>query len=131
MIIAFGVFGTILMMTTERRREFGVLVSIGMQKTKLALIVSIEMLMIGVIGILAGIAASAPAIIYGFYNPIRFSGEMAKAYEEYGLDPVMAFKWFDNYYYIQALVVLLIVIIAIIYPVKKIAELKEVEALRA
>ncbi len=131
MIIAFGVFGTILMMTTERRREFGVLVSIGMQKTKLATIVSIEMLMIGIIGILAGIAASAPVIVYGFYNPIRLSGEMAKAYEGYGLDPVMAFKWLDTYYYIQALVVLIIVIIAIFYPIRRIAKLKEVDALRA
>ena len=36
LVIAFGIFGTILMMTAERRREFGVLVAIGMQKSKLA-----------------------------------------------------------------------------------------------
>jgi ABC-type lipoprotein release transport system permease subunit len=33
MVIAFGIFGTELMMTAERKREFGVLVAIGMQKT--------------------------------------------------------------------------------------------------
>ena len=36
LVIAFGIFGTVLMMTAERRREFGVLVAIGMQKSKLA-----------------------------------------------------------------------------------------------
>ena len=29
LVIAFGVFGTVLMLTAERRREFGVLVAIA------------------------------------------------------------------------------------------------------
>ena len=29
LVIAFGIFGTVLMMTVERKREFGVLVAIG------------------------------------------------------------------------------------------------------
>ena len=36
MIITFGIFGTILMMTAERRYEFGVLISIGLQRIQLA-----------------------------------------------------------------------------------------------
>lgn len=129
-VIAFGVFGTVLMMTTERRREFGVLVSIGMQKYKLALIVTIEMLLIGLIGIISGILASFPVILWGHYHPIQFTGEMAKIYEEYGMEPVMVFKLFDTYYFNQAIMVLIIVIIAILYPISKIAKLKEVEALK-
>jgi putative ABC transport system permease protein len=38
LVIAFGIFGTVLMMTVERKREFGVLVAIGMQKSKLAIV---------------------------------------------------------------------------------------------
>jgi len=41
LVIAFGVFGTVLMMMAERKREFGMLVSIGMQKHKLAKIISL------------------------------------------------------------------------------------------
>ena len=37
-VIAFGILGTIMMMIAERRREFGVMISIGMQKRKLAVI---------------------------------------------------------------------------------------------
>ncbi|MGD0343171.1 MAG: FtsX-like permease family protein, partial [Bacteroidales bacterium] len=44
LVIAFGVFGTILMMMAERRREFGMLVSVGMQKRKLSKVISLEML---------------------------------------------------------------------------------------
>ena len=32
MIIAFGIFGTVLMMTKEREYEFGILVAIGKSK---------------------------------------------------------------------------------------------------
>ena len=35
MILSFGIFGTILMMTTERIKEFSILISIGMHKIKL------------------------------------------------------------------------------------------------
>jgi ABC-type lipoprotein release transport system permease subunit len=47
MIIGFGIFGTVLMMTIERIKEFGVMVSVGMQKTKLAFLVILESIFIG------------------------------------------------------------------------------------
>lgn len=130
LVIAFGVFGTVLMMTTERRREFGVLVAIGMQKTKLSRVLSAEMFYIGFLGILSGIAAALPVIIFGYYHPIRFRGTMAKMFEDYGFDPVMAFRWIDTYFLWQALVVAVIVLIAMMYPVGKIRKLEVINALR-
>ena len=131
MVIAFGIFGTVLMMTTERRREFGVLVAIGMQKSKLAAIVSIEMFYIGLLGILSGIAIALPVIIIGQYNPIRFSGEYAKIYESYGMEPIMPFMPIDYYFLWQSVVVAIIVGVAIIYPVRKIFKMKLVDSLKA
>jgi ABC-type antimicrobial peptide transport system permease subunit len=131
LVIAFGVFGTVLMMTTERRREFGVLVSIGMQKTKLATVMVYEMLYIGLAGIFLGILVSSPVIIYGFYHPIRLSGELAKMMEDYGFEPVMAFQWIDAYFLSQSLVVGVIVVLSVLYPVRKILRLKEINAIRA
>ncbi len=63
MVIAFGIFGTIMMMIAERRREFGVMVSIGLQKTKLAMILFIETILIGFLGVLSGLAVSLPLIL--------------------------------------------------------------------
>lgn len=131
LVIAFGVFGTVLMMVAERRREFGVLLSIGMQRSKLIIIITIEMILMGITGILAGVVVTIPTIIYGFYNPYHFTGEMAKIYEDYGMEPVMMFKWFDDYYLTQIMVVFLIVMIALIYPIQKIIKLKEIQALKA
>jgi ABC-type lipoprotein release transport system permease subunit len=131
LIIAFGVFGTVLMMTAERRREFGVLVAIGMQKTKLAAIVSIELILIGLLGIMSGTLLALPVIIIGRYNPIRFSGEMAKMYEDYGMEPIMTFMPVDYYFLWQTFVVAVIVLIAIIYPVRKIFKMELVNSLKA
>ena len=55
LIVGFGVLGTLIMMTTERRREFGVMVSVGMQKCRLGLILSIDMLIMGLIGGASGV----------------------------------------------------------------------------
>jgi len=131
LVIAFGVFGTVLMMTAERRREFGVLVSIGMQKTRLAAVMIYEMLFMGFLGIIAGIAVALPSIIYGYYHPIRFSSNMARMWEDYGFEPILAFKWIDSYFLWQSAVVGLIVLIAVLYPVRKIFKLNEVNALKA
>lgn len=131
LIIAFGIFGTVLMMTAERRREFGVLVAIGMQKTKLGTVVTFEMIYIGVLGIMAGMIAALPVILFGRHHPIRFSGEMAKMYEDYGLEPVMTFMPVDTYFLWQSLVVAIVVLIAIIYPVRKIFRMNLVNSLKA
>lgn len=131
MVIAFGVFGTVLMMTAERRREFGVLIAIGMQKTKLSAVMTLEMTLMGIVGIASGIIASIPLILLGYYRPLRFSGEIGKMFEEYGMEPIMPFKWFDTYILWQVIIVLVIILIAMVHPLRKIHKLKVINALRA
>src|SRR4030043_293715 len=83
LIVGFGVLGTLIMMTTERRREFGVMVAIGMKKARLGLILTIEMIMLVIIGIISGIAGSIPLIYYLTANPLVFTGDLAKIWETY------------------------------------------------
>ena len=131
LIIAFGIFSTVLMMTAERQREFGVMIAVGMQKLKLAGIVVIELIFIGILGIVSGMLASIPGIIVGHNNPIRLSGELAESMESFGMEPVMPFALIDTYFFNQALVVIVIILVVIIYPVYSITKIKEIDALRA
>ena len=131
LVIAFGIFGTVLMMTAERRREFGVLVAIGMQKSKLAAVITLEMIFMGILGIASGIIAALPVIFYGYSHPIRFHGEMAKMYEDYGYEAVMPFLLPDMYIVWQAVTVAIIVMVAIIYPLRKINKMQVVNSLKA
>jgi ABC-type lipoprotein release transport system permease subunit len=129
-IIFFGIFGTVLMMISERTREFGVLVAIGMQKSRLKRIIAIEMILLGTLGLIAGLAASAPVILYFYYNPILLKGDIGKMMEDIGWDAIMPTAWFGPYFYWQAIVVIIMVLTATIYPLRKISRLKEIEALR-
>ncbi|MDY0097952.1 MAG: FtsX-like permease family protein [Bacteroidales bacterium] len=129
-IILFGIFGTVLMMVSERKKEFGVLVAIGMQKKKLKRIVMMEMLMLGVIGLAGGLLASLPLILYYYHNPYVLKGELGQMMEDWGWDAIMPTAMIGPYFYWQALIVALMVILAAIYPLRKIGSLKEIDALK-
>jgi ABC-type lipoprotein release transport system permease subunit len=131
LVIAFGVFGTVLMMMAERRREFGMIISIGMRRGRLAGVVGLEMLLIGLLGVVAGVIASLPVVFMGHARPLRFTGEMARMYEDYGFEPVMPMLLPDTYYLWQVVVVLLILTVAISFSVRKIFKLNVINALRA
>ncbi len=131
LIVGFGVLGTLIMMTTERRKEFGVMVAVGMQKKKLGVILTIEMLMMGFVGAATGIIGSLPVIGYLVKNPIRFAGEYAEVFEAYGFEPIMPAEFDITYFIGQSVIVLVIFILAIVYPVNSVLRLKEIKALRA
>lgn len=129
LIIGFGIFGTVLMMTSERKREFGVMVAVGMQKTKLMLIIFIEMIFVAILGLFSGILFSVPVVLWGYYNPIQLTGDMAQMTEQFGIEPVMPFAWFDFYYVNQSIVVLILVVVSIIYPLLTIRKLNVIKAI--
>jgi ABC-type lipoprotein release transport system permease subunit len=130
-IIFFGIFGTVLMMVSERKREFGVLVSIGMQKGKLQRIVVMEMILLGIFGLVAGLVASVPLITWYYVNPYILRGDLAKMMEDWGWEAVMPTAPVGPYFFWQALIVLCMVLLAVVYPMRKISRLKEIEALRS
>ena len=131
MVIAFGIFGTVLMMTNERIREFSVMVSVGMQKKKLAFIVVIELLFLTVLAVIAGIIISLPVMIYFVYNPIRFTGEALDAMKDFNFEPIMPMSMEPEIFMFQAISIAVISLIAMSYPTIKIMTLNVVNGLRS
>ncbi|HPF94858.1 MAG TPA: ABC transporter permease, partial [Tenuifilaceae bacterium] len=78
-VIGFGIFGTIIMMVAERKREMAVMIAVGMQKFKLATILFFETLLIGLVGVVTGFAASVPLILLMVGNPIKLPADLAEA----------------------------------------------------
>jgi hypothetical protein len=56
---------------------------------------------------------------------------MAKMYEDFGMDPVMAFEGINYYFVWQMIIVGLMVMLSMIYPLRKIFGMKVVNSLRA
>lgn len=131
LVIAFGIFGTILMMTKERQYEFGILTAIGMKRSQLAITVWLETLFLGFTGALAGIIAGIPVVWYFMVKPLRFTGEYAGMLEQYGFEPIFPATLRAGIFIAQALTVLLITSVLALYPVWKIKNLKPMEAMRA
>jgi len=130
MIVGFGILGTILMMLNERNREFGMMNAVGMQKGKLAGIVSTEILMIAMLGVMSAIAAALPLIYYFYLNPIPLTGELAETTVQMGFEPVMPVAWEFSYFLAQSVTVLAIVLAILVLPAYKIWKLNVMNALR-
>ncbi len=130
LVIGFGVFGTVMMMTIERTREFGLLVALGMKRGRLLIVTTIEALMVSMLGAAAGLAAAFPLLMYFYHNPIRVSGEMAEVYITYGLEPIIAVSVDAMVFGSQAIAVLLLAIVASLYPLLFIRKLRPVSALQ-
>lgn len=128
-VIAFGVFGTVMMMTSERQKEFGILISVGMKKAKLVLVTTVETIFISFMGVAAGILGSIPIILYLHFNPIYMTGDAAKAFETIGVEPIMNFSTDPRLFLSQSVVVLIIALATAIYPVLFINRLEPAKAI--
>ena len=131
LIVAFGIFGTILMMTKERTYEFGVLVSIGMRRRTLAFSVWVETILLAFIGTMIGLVLSYVLMYYLHVNPIVVSGEMAQTYEKFGIEPILPASIDLDIFYGQAIIVLFMTSILALYPCRYIFTLKPCTAMRS
>jgi lipoprotein-releasing system permease protein len=129
-VIGFGVFGTVMMMTIERTREFGLLIALGMTRTKLLLVSTIETIFVSMIGAIAGMIGAFPIILYFYFNPIPLSGDMAKAMLAWGLEPIMPVMLDASIFTAQTIVVFIIALITSLYPLLFLRKIKPVSAMQ-
>jgi len=133
MIISFGIFGTIMMMTKEREFEFGILTGIGMSRKKLAIVTWLEIVFMGLIGAIAGIIGCIPLVYYFSIHPLNLSDymkEMGEIYAKWGFDPLLPTAFEPRIFLNQALIVFLLTTILAGYAVYKIFRIKPIEAMR-
>lgn len=129
LVISFGVFGTLLMMMNERMHEFGILLAIGMKKRIIIFITLTEVVIMACIGTLVGSFIALPLLLYLAKHPIKFTGELAKVYESFGMEAILPPAIETSIFITQAYTVFFIVILLSIYPAYKIYKLKIIKAL--
>jgi putative ABC transport system permease protein len=129
-LIGFGIFGTVVMLTNERRKEFAVMVSIGMRKTRLITTVLFELFYMGILEIFAGMLLSLPILAYWFYHPIRFYGETARAIENYGWEAILPVEIRIEVFIWQAITVLILFGISAFFPINRIRKMDVVKTIR-
>ncbi len=130
LLISFGIFGTLLMMLKERQYEFGVLLSIGMKKWQIFVMLWFETIVLAFIGVLAGILLAMPLIYYMYANPVALTGDMASAYDSFGIEAVVTAAFESGIFIQQGIVIFVIVTLLSLYPFFKIRSLHPVKAMR-
>jgi ABC-type lipoprotein release transport system permease subunit len=130
-VIGFGIFGTVMMMTIERRKEFGVLMAVGMHRSKLILTTLTETILLSLLGVVAGAAVALPIMVYYARNPIQLTGELAEVMIRFGMDPILPLSMNPGIIGAQMLVVLLLAIVSVTYPTRVLKNLEPVQAMRA
>lgn len=129
-VVAFGIFGTVITMMHERMKEFGIVLSIGLQRHKLALICLLETLFMSFIGVIAGVLVGYPLIYRLYLFPIQLQGELAEVMTDMGIEPVFAFSASPEIFVRQAVTVFFVAMIIGLYPVYKVFRLDMVNASR-
>ena len=130
LVIGFGMFGTFLMMTKERLYEFGVMLSVGMHRSRLQLLIFLEIVLLAALAVLTGFLLSLPLISYFSRNPISLPEEYRSAFEKFGIEPIYAFSSEPVVFSSQAWVVFFMALVLSAYPLYKIRKMDPVTAMR-
>lgn len=130
LIVGFGVLSTVLMMAQERKKEFGVLVAIGMRKNRLISMIAIEILLLSLLGVFLGTIFSLPVLHHFHVNPIEITGVKAQQLIEYGFEPIMPLAFRPDFIGVQMVSVMVIICIAVSFPILRIVNLRVINALK-
>ncbi|WP_234408326.1 ABC transporter permease [Marinilabilia salmonicolor] len=116
LIIGFGILGTVVMLMAERQHELSVMVAVGMYRSKLALMLLLEILWMGVMGVVAGFIGSLPVIGWFANHPVPISGQAGEWMKNIGFEPYMFFAWDVGVFLEQMLVVFILTLLISFYP---------------
>lgn len=129
-IAAFGIFSTVLMMTMEKRKQYAVMISIGMKRSKLIVVSFFETLIITLVGIFIGLAIIIPILYYLHLNPIPITGDMAKMFVQFNIDPILPFSIKPHLFIVQSLIIFGLSMLSALYPMIYLSRFNVLNAFR-
>ena len=130
MLVAFGMFATLLMLMAERQFELGMLMAIGMKKAQLARMIFLESVFVSLVGCAAGLLVSITITHLLSAHPITFGGEMKKMYENMGFEATIPTSTDPSIYYTQVIIIAVVSLVLSVYPMLKISGLNALKAMR-
>jgi putative ABC transport system permease protein len=127
--MAFGIVNTMLMSILERTRELGMLMSVGMNRRKIFIMIMMETIFLAVVGTIAGVAASAVTISLTSKHGINFAA-WSEGFESLGYSALVYPMIYNSIYYGLGIMVIITAILASIYPARKALRMNPAEAVR-
>jgi ABC-type lipoprotein release transport system permease subunit len=128
--LAFGIVNTMLMAVLERVRELGVLMALGMKRSRIFLMIMIETIFLSIAGGPLGLLTGYATISYLGKSGIDLTN-YSQGLESFGYDSIL-YPSLTGMDYMQIVIgVLITACLASIYPAWKAIRLEPVEAIHA
>ena len=125
--LSFGVVNTMLMAILERRKEIGMLMSIGMNRYKIFMMISFETIFLSLIALPFGLLTSY--LIVEYYSVVGIDLSVVEAgLENFGVGTRLYFKVPNEEYFYVSLMVFVISIFSSIFPSIRALKINPVEA---
>ena len=125
--LSFGVINTMLMAILERRKEIGMLMSIGMNRYKIFMMISFETIFLSLIALPFGLITSF--LIVEYYSVVGIDLSIVEAgLENFGVGTRLYFKVPDEEYFYVSLMVFVISIFSSVFPSIRALKINPVEA---
>ncbi len=98
LLIAAGILNTMFMSVLERKREFGIMMAVGMSPFRLFRLVLMESFWIGLLGLAMGVIITVPAFVYMTNTGIDLSSLIEDGADLGGvlIDPVMKYRLYKE-----------------------------------
>ena len=128
MVVAFSILNTFLMAIFERTYEFGVMMAMGTKPQRLTRLVLAESTGMTLVGVAAGMVLGCLVTFYFMHHGINLgANEISR---QFGIPDTLYPRLTAISITAGPLAVLLITLLAALYPALKIRKLKPVEAMR-
>ena len=127
--LIFGIINTMLMAVFERRRELGMLMAIGMNKSKVFFLILTETFFLSLIGAPTGMLLGALTIKLTSETGINLA-IVGEGLQSVGLGNIIYPEIETKFYIFIGVMVFIFTLIAAIYPSRKALKLKPTEAIR-
>lgn len=127
--LAFGIVNTMLMAVLDRTHEIGMLLSIGMKPSKVFAMIILETIFLSLTGAAVGIALSVGTISWFGHTGINLSF-IAEGINAFGYASIVYPSLGADFYLALSVMVVIIALIAGLFPARHAIRLKPAEALR-
>ena len=128
--LSFGIINTMLMAILERKKEIGMLMSIGMSKIYIFLMICFETVFLSLVAIPFGILITYITVDYFSVTGIDLS-IVGSGLENFGVGTILYLKLHNEYYYNLSLLVILISFISSIFPAIRALKINPAEATKS
>ncbi|TNE70130.1 ABC transporter permease [bacterium] len=130
LVVGFGIFGTVLMMISERKFELGVMLALGTGRKYIGTLLCVELFILTLLGSVIALGFTYPILWYLYLNPIPLTGEMAEMMLNYGMEPIIPFAASFEVMYSPISVIYILIGLISFYPIRYAFRLNPIEAMK-